>query len=84
MKRITTLLLLMCLSISAFAVNVTFVVSMEGSGVDYDSVFIVGEQTDWDFVEMEEIGDSLYSATINMNAGDSAAFYFITIGCFTS
>ena len=84
MKRIITLLLLISLSASAFCVMITFEVSMKGSGVEYDSIFVVGEQTDWDFVQMEDQGDSLFSATINMNAGDSAAFYFITIGYWAS
>ncbi|MBA7552760.1 hypothetical protein ES705_45334 [subsurface metagenome] len=84
MKKIITLLLLMSLSISAFSTLVTFKVSMKGSEVDYDSVFIVGIHTDWAFVEMADEGDSLYSVTMNLNAGDSTAFYFITIGWWAS
>jgi hypothetical protein len=79
MKKLLTLLLL-ALTVSAFAINVTFKVSMKGSGVDYDSVFVVGEPTAWAFVQMVDEGDSRYSASINLTAGDSLAYYFITIG----
>jgi len=84
MKRIITLLLLMSLSISAFCTNVTFKVSMKGSGIEYDSIFIVGEQTEWGFVQMADEGDSLFSVAMNLTAGDSAGFYFITIGWWAS
>ena len=57
---------------------------MKGSGVEYDTVFIVGIHTDWEFVEMSDQGDSLYSVTMNLDAGDSTAFYFITIGWWAS
>lgn len=80
MKRIITLLLLIGISLSAFSTLVTFKVSMKGCEIEYDSVFIVGEHTNWEFVLMEDEGDSLYSVMMNLTAGDSAGFYFITIG----
>ena len=82
MKRITTLLLLMVISLSAFSTLVTFKVDMRGSGVEYDTIFIVGIHTEWIMVMMEEddAADSIYTATFNLDEGDSTAFYFITIG----
>ncbi len=84
MKKIFTLFSLLFLSLSAFSTLVTFELSMKGSGIAYDSVFIVGIHTDWNFVEMADQGDSLYSVTMNLDAGDSTAFYFITIGWWAS
>ena len=79
MKKLFTLLFL-ALSLSAFSTSITFEVSMKGSGTTYDSVFIVGSQTNWEFVQMTDQGDSVYSVTMNLNSGDTATYYFITIG----
>jgi hypothetical protein len=83
MKKLFTLLLL-ALSISAFATSVTFEVSMKGSGLEYDSIFVVGSHTSWEFVQMADQGDSLYSVTLNLPATDTAVYYFITIGYWAS
>jgi hypothetical protein len=83
MKKFITLLFL-ALSISAFATSVTFKVSMKGSGVEYDSIFIVGNHTDWNFVQMADEGDSLFSVTLNLPAEDSVVYYYITIGWWAS
>jgi hypothetical protein len=84
MKKIFTLLLFLVLSLSAFSTSVTFQVSMKGSGITYDSVFVVGDKTNWEFVQLADQGDSLFSATMNIPADDSVVFYFITIGYWAS
>ena len=83
MKKLFTLLLIV-LSLSAFATSVTFKVSMKGSGVEYDSIFIVGNHTDWNFVQMADEGDSLFTVTLNLPAEDSVVYYYITIGWWAS
>ena len=83
MKKIFTLLFL-ALTLSAFATSVTFKVSMKGSGVEYDSVFVVGSHTDWLFVQMADEGDSLFSVTLNLPEEDTAVYYYITIGWWAS
>lgn len=82
MKRIITLLLLVGLSLSAFSTLVTFKVDMRGSGVEYDTIFIVGVHTEWLFVMMDpdDAADSIFTKTFNLDAGDSTAFYFIRQG----
>lgn len=76
--------ILAVLSVNAFATLVTFEVSMKGSGIDYDSIFVVGSHTDWEFVEMEDQGDSLFSVTLSIPENDTAVYYFITIGYWAS
>jgi len=83
MKKIFTLFFL-ALAISAFGTSVTFKVSMKGSGVEYDSIFIVGSHTDWSFVQMADEGDSLFTVTLNLPAEDSVVYYYITIGWWAS
>jgi hypothetical protein len=83
MKKLFTLLFF-ALTVGAFATSVTFQVSMKGTGLDYDSVFVVGSHTDWAFVQMADEGDSLYSVSLNLLAGDTAVYYFITIGYWAS
>jgi hypothetical protein len=83
MKKIFTLLLL-ALSLSAFSTSVTFEVSMKGSGWTYDSIFVVGDMSNWEFVQMADQGDSLFSVTMNIPADDSIVFYYITIGWWAS
>jgi hypothetical protein len=85
MRKLFTLLLL-ALTISAFSTSITFEVSMKGSGVEYnpDSVFVVGNMSDWGFVRLTDQGDSLFSTTMNIPAGDSAVYYFITVGYWAS
>jgi len=79
MKKLITLFFF-ALSLSAFATSVTFKVSMKGSGMECDSVFIVGNHTDWAFVQMADEGDSLYSVTLNLTETDTVVYYYITIG----
>ena len=83
MKKIFTLLLL-ALSMGAFSTSVTFQVSMKGSGWTYDSIFVVGDMSNWEFVQMADQGDSLFSVTMNIPANDSIVFYYITIGWWAS
>jgi hypothetical protein len=83
MKKLITLLFI-AVSLSTFSTSVTFKVSMKGSEMECDSVFIVGEQTSWAFVQMTAEGDSIFSTTMNLTEGDSAAYYFITIGYWAS
>jgi hypothetical protein len=81
MKRIFTLLLLMTVSLSAFSTLITFKVDMRDSGVEFDTVFIVGVHTEWLFVMMDpDDVDGIYTKTFNLDVGDSTAFYFITQG----
>ena len=82
MKRTFTFLLL-ALTICAFSTDVTFLVSMKGSGMDYDTVYIVGDNTDWDFIPMIDMGDSVYSVTLDLTEGDSLAYYYITNNSWT-
>jgi hypothetical protein len=83
MRKLFTLLFL-ALSLSAFSTSITFELSMKGSGVTYDSVFVVGSQTDWLFVQMVDQGDSLFTVSMNLPEGDTAVYYFITIGYWAS
>ncbi len=68
------------------AVNVTFNVSMKGSGRDLTKgVFLVGEITDWDFIPMSYLGDSLYSVTLkDILPGTTTAYYYITNNSWTN
>lgn len=79
MKKLFTLLLIV-FAISAYATNVTFEVSLKGSGQATDSVYVVGNATDWLMVEMDDMGDSLFSTTMNITSGDTVVYYFITVG----
>lgn len=81
MRRIITLLLLMTVSLSAFSTLITFKVDMRDSGVEFDTVFIVGIHTEWLFVMMDpDDVEGIYTKTFNLDEGDSTAFYFITQG----
>jgi hypothetical protein len=86
MKKIITLLFFVGMSLSAFSTLVTFKIDMRDSGVEFDTVFIVGIHTEWLFVMMDpdDAGEGLYTHTFNLNAGDSTAFYFITQGNWTN
>jgi arabinogalactan endo-1,4-beta-galactosidase len=61
-------------------VDVKFMVSMKGSGMDLSNgVYIVGEITNWEFIHMPALGDSLYSYTFkDVLPGTTTAYYFIT------
>ncbi len=90
MKKLFTLLLL-AVSIAAFGVNITFTVKMSGQDLPKDTVFIVGAVTDWAFMPMFDIGDSLYTWSTNLEPGtldgdsnDSLAYYFITVNSWDS
>ena len=60
--------------------DVTFNVSMKGSGMDLSGgVYLVGDVTEWEFIQMAGLGDSLYSVTLeDINEGSPVAYYFIT------
>ncbi len=60
-------------------VDVKFMVSMKGSGMDLSNgVYIVGEITNWEFIHMPALGDSLYSYTFrDVFPGTTTAYYFI-------
>lgn len=78
MKKVFAILFI-ALSIPAFSVNITFKVSMKGSGMDLSNgVFIVGSINEWAFEALTDEGDSLYSITKDLNAGDTLVYYFIT------
>ncbi|MBN2611413.1 MAG: T9SS type A sorting domain-containing protein [Bacteroidales bacterium] len=78
MKKIFTLLLII-LAFPAFGVNITFQVSMKGSGMDLaNGVYIVGTLNEWTFEAMTNDGDSLFSITKDLAAGDTFAYYYIT------
>lgn len=83
MKKLFTLLLIVS-AISAYATNVTFEVSMKGSGQSTDSVFVVGNATDWMMIQLDDQGDSLFSKTINITSGDTVVYYYITVGYWPS
>lgn len=72
------LFLLMAVSIAAYSTSVTFKVDMKGSGMDYDTLYIVGTLSDWQFIAMADEGDSIHSVTLDLTDGDSAVYYFIT------
>jgi hypothetical protein len=80
MRKIFTLLMIL-ISLPVFSTDVTFMVSMKGSGMDLSNgVFIAGGiyNADWDFHAMTKEGDSLYAVTITLNEGDTIGYYFIT------
>lgn len=80
MRKILTLLMIL-ITLPVFSTDVTFVVSMKGSGMDLSNgVFFAGGiyNTDWFFHAMTEESDSLYTVTITLNAGDTIGYYFIT------
>lgn len=86
MKKIFTLFLLLS-AVSAYSVEITFKVSMKGSGVDMSAgVFLAGGvyNGSWGFNEMTNEGDSLYSVTLDLTAGDTIAYYFITNNSWTN
>jgi hypothetical protein len=61
-------------------VKLTFNVSMKGSGMSLSKgIFLVGEITDWEFVRMTALGDSLYTYTYpEVSPGTSTAYYYLT------
>lgn len=63
--------------------SVTFKVCMKGSGMDYDTVYIVGEHTSWNFLPMEDMGDSIWALTMILNVNDTSAYYYITNNSWT-
>ncbi len=67
-------------------VDVTFNVSMKGSGRDLSKgVYLVGEITEWDFLPMSYLGDSLYSLTLtDLLPGTATAYYYITNNSWTN
>lgn len=84
MKKLLTLLLI-ALSIPAFSTNVTFNVKLSGQDIPKDTVFIVGDFTDWLFVPMYDLGDSLYTYTADIATGpDTLGYYFITVNSWDS
>jgi arabinogalactan endo-1,4-beta-galactosidase len=58
-------------------VNVTFKVDMTGVDVS-NGVFIVGQMTGWDFVQMAPGSNSVYSTSFELTPGDVFAYYYIT------
>jgi arabinogalactan endo-1,4-beta-galactosidase len=58
-------------------VNVTFNVDMTGQDVSR-GVFIVGQITDWNFVEMQVSDNNIYSSSFNVLPGQTFAYYFLT------
>ncbi len=85
MRKLFTFFVLAVLSISAFSASITLKVSMKGSGMTYDSVFVVGKSLigpgatkDWEFVYMTPEADSVYSVTFNLTKGDTVVYYFST------
>lgn len=58
-------------------VNVTFKVDMSDIDIN-NGVFIVGQMTNWDFVEMDAAENSVYSTTFELIPGDVFAYYYIT------
>lgn len=89
MRKLFTFLLIL-VSVPVFCVNITFNVKMSGQDLPKDTVYIVGFVTDWVFEPMFEIGDSLYSWSVDLEPGtqdagvDSLAFYFITVNSWDS
>jgi arabinogalactan endo-1,4-beta-galactosidase len=59
--------------------NVTFKVSMKGSGMSTSNgVYILGTQTGWTFTQMTNEEDSMYTVSLKLVEGDTAKYYFIT------
>lgn len=60
-------------------VDVTFMVSMKGSGVDLSNgIYLVGQITSWEFRSMSKGADSLYRVTLHdVPAGTATAYYYI-------
>lgn len=90
MKKLLTLLLI-ALSVKSFSTDITFNVKMYGQPLPYETVFIVGAVTNWEFAEMFEIGDSVYTYTTSLDPGtvdsegnDSLSYYFITVNSWDS
>lgn len=82
MKKLFTLFLIAG-SLSAFSVNVTFTVHYDGDLVK-DTMFIVGEVNDWNFAAMTDLGDGSYTWSASLDAGDSLAYYYITVNSWDS
>jgi len=63
-------------------VEVTFLVDMSDSGVDYSNgVYITGafsNETNWLILPMTEIVDNIYSYTTELMPGESGAYYYLT------
>ncbi len=57
-------------------VNVTFRVDMTGQDVS-QGVYIVGQMTNWDFVQMDNKGSNIYSTSFVLQPGEVYAYYFI-------
>ena len=56
----------------------TFKVNMSQADIEYPyGVFLVGEPTEWAFVEMEHEGDEIYSVTLTLTTGEPMAYYYI-------
>ena len=84
MKKLFTVLLL-ALSLQAFSTSVTFMLKMSGQDLPLDSVYIVGDFTDWLFIPLLDLGDSLYTWSTDLEPGpDSLGYYFITVNSWDS
>ncbi len=84
MKKLFTVLLL-ALSIQAFSTSVTFMLKMSGQDLPLDSVYIVGDFTEWLFIPLLDLGDSLYTWSTDLEPGtDSLGYYFITVNSWDS
>jgi len=60
-------------------VQATFQVDMADSGVDYsDGVYITGDVTEWEIVQMEEDEDEIFSYQTMISPGEEGAYYYMT------
>jgi arabinogalactan endo-1,4-beta-galactosidase len=58
-------------------VKVTFNVDMTGQDIS-NGIFIVGQITNWEFVELQSKGNHIYNTSFNVLPGQTFAYYYIT------
>lgn len=64
-------------------VKVTFKVDMTGEDVSR-GVYIVGEVTNWNFIQMNPEGNNIYKTSFDLLPGQVYAYYFITSNNWTN
>ncbi|MGC8825263.1 MAG: T9SS type A sorting domain-containing protein [Bacteroidales bacterium] len=90
MRKITALLVVLCLGLGAIAqnVNVSFklkAINADGVAVDTTAgVYLVGDVTSWNFRPMEDLGDHIYIFDTTLHVNDTLSFYFILVNSWDS
>ncbi len=90
MRKITTLMLMLGISIAMMAqnVNVSFklrAIDENGQPVDtLNGVWIVGSMNNWNFQQLEDLGNHEYILDTALKANDTINFYFILVNSWDS